>query len=317
MQQRGMPGLARTVPALARELDRAGQHPACCSRGPCGRSSNSTRRSPRPAFFKLASSGDADLCEVIEPALRAVETTPPRGEEWLRRIAQPTASSRALGSGDPRTRDHRRSEGGPATCASWFSPTKPSRRVRVEAARALGALRATGGEADADELARDKSPRGTVARIAGRLGSPSAQGRRSGAPASGVRARHRTGGHGSRGRPARRDRPGSGRTGASAGARQPRRQRSRARGGGAVPPAFGENTSNCSATGFSDAHPDVRARARSAARGTGGEARPPRAGRSRRANARWPGPTGAAANRARFCSANSTTSPRPTRCSRG
>ncbi len=161
---RGQPGLARMVAPLVRELERAGQHPSVALAAARTLITLDAKESA-PALFKLAETGDADARDVIEPALARWNYGPAR-EAWMKRVAEPAPNRRAVvlamrglatvgeQKAVPRLRE-----------LVLSADTAPP--VRLEAAQALGTLRTSGGEADADKLAADATPRGIVARLAG------------------------------------------------------------------------------------------------------------------------------------------------------
>jgi HEAT repeat protein len=161
--QRGMAGLGAAVPDLARELDRPGQHPsvlAAAARALVVLDAKETA----PALFRLAATGDNDLREIIEPALARWDYAPAR-EDWLRRVAQPPPYRRGVILAIKGLGAAREEKAVPRLRELVLSPETPP-AVRLEAARALGAIRTKGGEADADRLASDATPKGTVGRLA-------------------------------------------------------------------------------------------------------------------------------------------------------
>ena len=159
----GMPGLQVTIPALTRELDRAGQHPSVPLAAARALVTLDAKDSA-PALFKLASAGDAELREVIEPTLARWGYAPAR-EYWLKRLNRTAPHGRSAilaiqslavtreEKAIPRLRD-----------LALSTETLPS--IRLETAKALGTLRTSGAEADADRLGADASPRGMIGRLA-------------------------------------------------------------------------------------------------------------------------------------------------------
>ncbi len=90
----GMSGLDGTIPALKRELSRADQQPSV--RLAVARALVALdAKDAAPELFKQASSGDDDLCELIDPAL-ARWGYGPAGEAWLQRLDRPPLSGRGM-----------------------------------------------------------------------------------------------------------------------------------------------------------------------------------------------------------------------------
>ena len=163
-QSRGMTGLKATVPMLKKEMERTEQHPSvrlAAARALVELDAKETAS----VLHEWSAKGDPDLAEVIEPALARWRHGPAR-EEWLARIAPEKPlrrpAIRAIQclaiAGDekaiPRLRE--------LTLSPTMTPM-----VRLEAARALGTLRTTGGEADAATLATNQTPAGMNARLCG------------------------------------------------------------------------------------------------------------------------------------------------------
>src|SRR5262249_28925899 len=158
----GMKGLGQMVPALVRELEQRDQHPSvriAAARALVVLDAKDAAAS----FSRFLGSSDGDLREIVEPALAKWDYAPARAD-WLSRLEKPPyrrgtiLAIRGLAAvGEqkavPRLRELTLSPNVPAT-------------VRLEAAKALGALRRAGSEADARRLSADASPHGITDRLA-------------------------------------------------------------------------------------------------------------------------------------------------------
>jgi HEAT repeat protein len=153
---RGMTGLTPAIPALTREL--AHTNPGVRAAA----AQALVALDAKDAAAKLLAAGldDNDTREVVEPALAKWAFAPAR-DEWLRRISSPPP--------------HRRPVVLAVQCLAVMTDEKAAPRlrelalaedtppvVRLEAARALGACRRTGGEADSDTLSKGD----TLSRVA-------------------------------------------------------------------------------------------------------------------------------------------------------
>lgn len=159
----GMTGLEVTIPALTRELDRAGQHPTvrlAAARALVALDANRAA----PSLLKASVAEGGELRDIAEPALARWGFEPAR-DEWLKRIAQPPIDRRGLVLAMQGLAATREQKAVPRLRELTLSTDTPP-AVRLEAARALGVIRTAGGEADADALAADTTPRGIVARLA-------------------------------------------------------------------------------------------------------------------------------------------------------
>jgi HEAT repeat protein len=161
--RQGMPGLGAAVPTLVRELDRPGQHPTvrlAVAHALVALDAQSAAEN----LFRQLREDDPELRELIEPALARWDYGPAR-VVWLERIGQ----------GSPYRRRHllaiqalgavREEKAVPRLRELALSATTPA-PVRLEAARALAAIRPARLEKDAAALAADTSPHGIVARLA-------------------------------------------------------------------------------------------------------------------------------------------------------
>jgi HEAT repeat protein len=120
-------------------------------------------RDAAPSLLRIAREGDVAMRNVIEPALARWNFQPAR-QVWLERLGDPATppwslvlAIRGLAAvGEVKAADRLRA----------IVLSGSSGQLRVEAARALGALRSEGLEADAERLAADASPTALIARLA-------------------------------------------------------------------------------------------------------------------------------------------------------
>lgn len=156
--EQGRPGMIAAAPALVRELDRADQ-PVAVRLAVARTVAILDVRDAAPA---LARAADPELAEIADPALARWDYKPARAG-WLARInGSPNRRGtvlaiRSLGvvgerGAVPRLRELALDRRAPAA-------------TRLEAARALAALRPAGGEADARGLMGDPSPRAITDRL--------------------------------------------------------------------------------------------------------------------------------------------------------
>jgi HEAT repeat protein len=160
---RGVKGLAATVPPLRAELDRPGQHPTV--RLVVAQALITLdARDTAPSLLREAQAGDSDLRNLVEPALARWDYRPARAV-WLARLRAPEASQRDLilavqalaAVGEKQAAD---------SLLELVLSGRAAGPVRLEAAAALGGLRTSGLEKDAERLAGDRSPRGLAGRLA-------------------------------------------------------------------------------------------------------------------------------------------------------
>jgi HEAT repeat protein len=152
--RRGRKGLDVTVAPLVAALEQPDQHPAVRLAAAHALVALEAKEAAEP-LFRQARAGDGDLRAVVEPALARWDYQPARAV-WLERLADPAAPSRGLvlamqglaavreGAAADRLREILLSD-------------RVGVAVRLEAARALGAIRDEGLEADAERLAADSS----------------------------------------------------------------------------------------------------------------------------------------------------------------
>jgi hypothetical protein len=161
-QRRGIKGLEVTVSPLIAVLDKPEQHPTV-RLAVAEALITLQARDAAPSLLQQAQSGTIELRELIEPALAQWDFRPARAV-WLERLREPSTPQRnlilaiqgitAVHEGQAADRLHELA----------LSDRLPG-PIRLEAARALGALRTDGLEKDAERLAADPSPRGLVPRL--------------------------------------------------------------------------------------------------------------------------------------------------------
>jgi HEAT repeat protein len=162
--RRGMKGLESTVGPLVRALDAPGQDAAVCLAAAQTLIALDARQAA-PSLLARAQEGDLELRETVEPALGRWDHRPARAM-WLARVKAPATPTRslvlairALGTvGEDQAVPH---------LLALAAAEGAVGLVRLEAAQAIGAIRADGLEKDAEALADDATPRG----LAGRLGA--------------------------------------------------------------------------------------------------------------------------------------------------
>ncbi len=160
----GMTGLAVTVPALIRLLERPDPYPTVVSSAVRALVALDARDAA-PTFLRLAKTGDPDVRESVELALARWDHKPAR-DLWIERIGQPAPhgrstllAARCLGT----VRDDRAA----TRLRELALATDTLPPLRLAAARALGEIRRSGSEADAAQLAGDITPRGVTGRLVG------------------------------------------------------------------------------------------------------------------------------------------------------
>ena len=159
---KGMAGLEATVPALVRELDRADQHPSVRLAAAQALIALDAKDAAAPSFVRHLAADDVDLREVIEPAL-AKWAYARAGAEWLRRLEKPPYRRGAVLAAQGLTA--LKSAAAVPVLMRVVDATEASPAARLEAAQAVGVIRPAGGEADADRLAADATPKGVPSRV--------------------------------------------------------------------------------------------------------------------------------------------------------
>jgi HEAT repeat protein len=114
-------------------------------------------------LFRLAASSRGDLRNLVEPALARWDYRPARAA-WLARLGKPAARRELVLAIRGLAAVGEQAAFGPLR--DLVLSAKTDGPVRLEAARALAALRDKGMEKDAKALMADASPRGLVARLA-------------------------------------------------------------------------------------------------------------------------------------------------------
>jgi len=120
-------------------------------------------REAADSLFRQAQSGDSDLRERVEPVLARWDHRPARAV-WLARLREPSTPQRNLVlaiRGLSAVREEQAAE----RLRAIVLGERIAGPIRLEAARALGTLRMSGLESEAERLASDASPRGLVARL--------------------------------------------------------------------------------------------------------------------------------------------------------
>ncbi len=160
--RRGYKGFDDAVPALTAALERPDQHPTVRLAAARALTALDVREAA-PALLRHTLA-DPDLRDVADPALVRWKFEPARAV-WLARLADPHAPAREVVQAAQAL-----AAVGEAAAAETLRQRVLDRRqpptVRLEAARALAALRAEGLEADAGLLAADTSPYAATARLA-------------------------------------------------------------------------------------------------------------------------------------------------------
>lgn len=161
--RRGMKGLEATVPDLVAALERPDGHPDV--RLAAARAIiELDARDAAAALFRLVRAGDGDLCRLVEPALARWDYRPAR-DLWLERLGRPDDPGGGLILAIDGLAAVREERAVPALRSLTLSAaTRPP--VRLAAARALGAIRTSGGEADARTLIGEAPAGGVVTRLA-------------------------------------------------------------------------------------------------------------------------------------------------------
>jgi HEAT repeat protein len=161
--RRGVKGLDRMVDPLRAALDQPDQHPdvrLAAARALIALDA----KTAAPSLWRQAQAGGSDLRDLVEPALARWDYGPARAV-WLDRLRDPATAHRALVGAIRALAAVRERKAADRLRELALSPREPG-PVRLEAARALAALRHDGLEKDAEGLAADASPRGIVPRLA-------------------------------------------------------------------------------------------------------------------------------------------------------
>ncbi len=160
--RQGVKGMEATVAPLLAALDAPEQHPAV-RRAAAEALVELEAREATPSLWKQAQEGGPALREVVEPALARWDYQPARAV-WLERLRDPATPHRALVLAIRGLAVVREGQAADPLRELALSVRTPG-PVRLEAARALGALRTEGLEADAERLAADTSPRGVIGHL--------------------------------------------------------------------------------------------------------------------------------------------------------
>jgi HEAT repeat protein len=160
---RGMKGLDVAVPDLVALLDAPDQHPAVRLAAAKALVDLGARQAA-PNLLARAQAEGAEFREAVEPALASWDHRPAR-TLWLARLDAPATPVRSLVLAIRALAVVREEQAVPALL-KLTAAGGASAPVRLEAARALGAIRASGLEKDAEALASDNSSNGLVGRLA-------------------------------------------------------------------------------------------------------------------------------------------------------
>jgi len=160
--EQGMTGLDEAIDPLAEILDAADQHPAVMLA--CARTLIVLEaRDKAPRLLKHALGGSLDMAQIVEPALARWGFRPAR-QAWLERLADSGTPRRRLVLAVRGLGELKDPKAAPALRAMVLAGDRAA-DVRLEAARALGAIQTEGLEPLARSLAADKSPRAIVDRL--------------------------------------------------------------------------------------------------------------------------------------------------------
>jgi HEAT repeat protein len=164
--RRGMKGLQTTIAPLRAALDQRDQHPAVVLEVARALIVLDARKEASPSLLRWVQAGEAPpaLRDLVEPALARWDYRPAR-VVWLERLRQGTNPHRSLVlamQGLAAVKEARAVEPLRDRAHSGKEPAA----IRLEAARALGALAESGLEKDAARLAAEAGPRGLVGRLA-------------------------------------------------------------------------------------------------------------------------------------------------------
>jgi HEAT repeat protein len=161
--RRGIKGLETMVGPLRAALDRTGQHPTVRLAAAHALVELDAREAAA-SLFREEQAGGTDLRNLVEPALARWDHRPARAL-WLQRLRDPATPQPTLVLAIRALATVREEQAAERLGELVLAPRTAS-PVRVEAAHALGELRADGLQEDAKRLAGDASPAGIPARLA-------------------------------------------------------------------------------------------------------------------------------------------------------
>jgi HEAT repeat protein len=162
--RRGVARLESAIAPLRVTFDRQGQHPKV-RLAVAKALVELDARDAAPSLFEQVKTGSAEYCTVVEPALARWDYRQARAL-WLERLRDPATPLRSLVLAIRGLGQAREEQAAERLRELALQGDETPRVVRAEAAQALGTLRASGLEKDAESLATDTSPRGIVARLA-------------------------------------------------------------------------------------------------------------------------------------------------------
>jgi HEAT repeat protein len=161
-RRRGVARLDEAVPDLVEILRKEDEHPAV--RVAVARALvDLDARSAAGSLWEQAQKGGIDLREVVEPALARWKHVAAR-DAWLKRVADPDTPQRQMVLAMRGLAAAREAKAVDALRERMTSD-RTTAPLRLEAARALGQVRAEGLEDDAAALAKDQTARGLAGRL--------------------------------------------------------------------------------------------------------------------------------------------------------
>ena len=157
----GMKELSAAIPALQREIEKSNLDPTVGLALAKALVALDARDSA-PALLKLISTDAGELAEIIDPALTRWDYKPARAV-WIEILGQAPPSRRTLLAIQSLGVVREEKAAVRLRELAFSHDTPPA--IRLEAARALGAIRTSGAEADAKSLAGDNSAHGVADRL--------------------------------------------------------------------------------------------------------------------------------------------------------
>jgi hypothetical protein len=162
-QRRGVKGLESTIDPLVAVLDQPDQHPAVRLAVARTLIALDAGEKASPSLLRHSKAASGELRELIEPALARWDYQPARAM-WLERLRDPAANQRSLMLAIQGLAGVKETEAVERLREIAVSDKTP-RSIRLEASRALGKLRDSGLEADAERLSVDNSASGLLSRL--------------------------------------------------------------------------------------------------------------------------------------------------------
>jgi HEAT repeat protein len=162
--RRGVKGLDAAIAPLRAALNREGQHPKVRLAAATALAELDARETA-PSLFEQTKSGTAEFRAVVEPALARWDYRPARAL-WLERLRDQATPLQTLILAIRGLAKVHEEQAVDRLRELASQGDESARAVRLEAARALGLLRTSGLEHDAETLAADKSSSRIVSRLA-------------------------------------------------------------------------------------------------------------------------------------------------------